>query len=413
MAGFDLVSMAPAVKTRYTPDFVKSMVYPRKPLFAALKKMTDMGGTPWRQPVVYEDPQATSPVFATAQAQASAANTQVVAFDVTRVRKYQVAQVDGESILATKGDKNAFFELLTNAMDRSLAALGRKAAYELYRSGFGDLGQVQNSSFATAAMQLGNSTDGVRPDQVVMFAKGQKVQFAGTINAASYRAGGPLTVTNVDRNTGIVTLSANLNSITGIAQNDFIFLDGERTSANMSSLAGLEAWVPAVAPTSTLFFNVDRTQDSRLGGLRFPGAGNPIDEVITDAAALAGREGAQLDFGVINPVQFGNLVKALGTKVQYVDMKAGTANVGFRGISLHTPAGTIELYPDQDCPSNRIFLLQLNTWMLGSLGELPRILDWDDKEILRVSNADAVEARFGYYGNLICKAPGWNVNVQI
>ena len=34
-------------------------------------------------------------------------------------------------------------------------------------------------------------------------------------------------------------------------------------------------------------------------------------------------------------------------------------------------------------------------------------------EGLRVGNADALEIRIGYYGNLICSAPGWNCTVSL
>jgi hypothetical protein len=403
----DLTTIAADVKTRYSPTFIDSMVYPRKPLFAALKKMKDMGGSPFRQPVVYENPQAVSADFATSQTQSASTSSKVVAFDVTRVKRYGTARIDGETIEATKGDQNAFFAALSSEIDRTMKAVGRRIAADVYRSGFGDIGRVSNSSFATPALTLTLASD------IANFAKDMIVVTSATQNGTP--KAGTLTVTGVDRNTGIVTMTANLSTgIATIAQNDFIFPQGDRdSSGNKLCIAGLEAWIPTVAPTSTLFFNVDRTSDSRLGGLRYDGTAQPIEEAIIDGAALAGREGAQLDMGFMNPVTFGNLVKALGTKVQYVDMVAGDAKVGFRGIRLYTPAGTVDFYPDQDCPSNRIYMLQMNTWMLGSLGDVPRIIGWDDNQVLRVSNADAVECRTGCYANLICKAPGWNINVQV
>lgn len=34
-------------------------------------------------------------------------------------------------------------------------------------------------------------------------------------------------------------------------------------------------------------------------------------------------------------------------------------------------------------------------------------------EGLRVGNADALEIRIAYYGNLICSAPGWNMQIAL
>jgi hypothetical protein len=57
----------------------------------------------------------------------------------------------------------------------------------------------------------------------------------------------------------------------------------------------------------------------------------------------------------------------------------------------------------------------MSTWKLRSLGKIPHILTYgmEGLEGLRVGNADALEVRIGYYGNLICSAPGFNAVVQL
>jgi len=409
---FDTTTLADDLKNRFTPDFIESMVYPRKPLFAALKKMKEMTGDKWLQPVVFDDLQATSADLATAQTQSIAAGPGLDRFEVTRIKKYSVARVDNETILATKGDQGAFFQALTKAIDQSMSAQARRLNWEMYKEGWGDVGQVQNSSFATTTLTLTNASD------VVRFSKGQILVASTSQNAAVLKAG-TLTVAGVNRAAGTVTMTGNLSAgIATIAQNDWLFLQGDRQDSATPTrvcLAGIEAWCPATAPSATAFFAVDRTQDSRLGGLRYDGTGQPIEEALIDAASLAGREGAQLDFGVLNPVTYGQLIKSLGSKVQYVRMEQGSneAKVGFEGIRLYTPAGQVDFFQDQDCPSNRAWMLQLNTWLFGSMGDVPRIINTDGLEVLRGSNYDGVELRVGYYGNAICKAPGWNINVQI
>jgi hypothetical protein len=58
-------------------------------------------------------------------------------------------------------------------------------------------------------------------------------------------------------------------------------------------------------------------------------------------------------------------------------------------------------------------MLQLDVWKLYSLGKCPRILDSDGLKMLRESSADAVQVRVGYYAQVGCRAPGWNVNVLL
>ena len=110
--------------------------------------------------------------------------------------------------------------------------------------------------------------------------------------------------------------------------------------------------------------------------------------------------------------KFAELEKALGSKVQYVDLKA-TVDIGFRGITINGPRGPISVIADQNCPTDVAYMLQLDCWKLYSLGKAPRILDMDGLKMLRESNADAVEIRIGYYAQMGCKAPGYNARIAL
>jgi hypothetical protein len=92
--------------------------------------------------------------------------------------------------------------------------------------------------------------------------------------------------------------------------------------------------------------------------------------------------------------KYADLEKSLGSKLQYVDIKVN-ADVGFRGISLNSPRGVMKIIPDQNCPADKAFMLQLDTWKLNSLGKAPKILNLDGLKMLREDQADAVELRVG------------------
>jgi hypothetical protein len=110
--------------------------------------------------------------------------------------------------------------------------------------------------------------------------------------------------------------------------------------------------------------------------------------------------------------KFSDLVNSLGSKVQFIDVK--TAGVGFQGLKLYGPAGELKVIPDRNCPSNRAFILQLDTWKLISLGPVPQILDYDGSGMwVRQASDDGVEIRAGAYLNLACSNPYANVNVQL
>lgn len=117
----------------------------------------------------------------------------------------------------------------------------------------------------------------------------------------------------------------------------------------------------------------------------------------------------------MNFQSYASLEKALGAKVQYVEVKHEEADIAFAGIRINAPYGPITVIPDRSVPTKTAYLLQLDTWKLRSLGKVPHILTYglEGLEGLRVGTADALEIRIGYYGNLICNAPGWNCVVQL
>ena len=89
----------------------------------------------------------------------------------------------------------------------------------------------------------------------------------------------------------------------------------------------------------------------------------------------------------MNPMRYVDLVKALGSKVQYVDVQA-SENVGFRGITIQGPMGAIKVLADPTIPTDRCYGLTTSSWELKSLGDLIRPLNSDGLEMLRMSTRD-------------------------
>ena len=80
---------------------------------------------------------------------------------------------------------------------------------------------------------------------------------------------------------------------------------------------------------------------------------------------------------------------------------------------IHGPRGPIKVIPDQNCPKDVAYMLDMSVWKLYSLGKAPKILDSDGLRFLRESSADAVEVRVGYYAQLGCRGPGYNVRIAL
>jgi len=397
----DLTSFAAALKQHYTSDRVENMVYEDNPFLAMVPKFEGFGGKNLPIPIIHGNPQGRSANFATAQANKT--NSRLKDFVLTRDRDYSLASIDNETMEASKGNANAFLEAATVEIDGAIQSATRSLAIALYGTGSGSLGQVTTGSTSTSFFLKVT-------EDVTNFEVDQELQFS-TANGGGAVKSGTITVTGVDRDSGEVTTDAAtaIDGGTGTGTDDFIFQEGDYDA----KIKGLRAWLPDTAPSATPFFGVDRTADvTRLGGIRFDGSSSPIEEALIDAASRVAREGGRPDHCFMSYTKWSDLEKALGSKVQYVDTKVN-AEIGFRGILINGPRGPIRVIPDQNCPNDRAFMLQMNTWKLYSLGKAPKILDSDGMKFLRDSNADSVEVRVGYYAQLGSRAPGWNANIQL
>lgn len=410
--GLDLTTFNAALKEYYSQDRVENLVYKKNPFLALVPKQPKFPGKNLPVPLIYGNPQGVNSQFTTAQTRAGSTNTKVGQFTLTRVKKYGIAVIDGETLKASQDDEGAFIEAATTEIDGVINATTRRVAVDLMRAGWGKVGVLANSSFATTVATL------VTAEDAVNFEIGQQIEFAASESASTLRAAGPLTVTAVDRSAGTVTFSANLNTVTAIAQNDVMFISGDRENSATPTrrcVAGLQAWLPQTAPSSgESFFGLDRSVDpTRLAGQRLSAVGVPLEESLVEGSVLIGREGGKATHAFMSYKGWSQLQKALGTKVMY-DMVSSSsrADIAFKSIVLNGPDGEIRVIADQNCPGDTIFLLQLDSWKLASIGPVISTIDDDGQDILRVYNADQVESRNGFYGNLFCQAPGFNCTIK-
>lgn len=400
MASLDTTAYAAALKVHYTGDRMENMVYKDNPLLALIPKYEKFGGANLPIPIIYGNPQGRSAVFATAQANKVA--SKLKSFTLTRNHDYSLASIDNETLLASQGDANAFMEATTVEIDGAINSAARSLAVAMYRDGTGTIGQI-NSTVSGTTLTLSNAND------ITNFEVGMVIQLSSDGTAGNLRGSGAVaTINSVDRVAGSMVLSANLTTFTGITAGDYINVQGDIGA----KVSGLSAWLPS-SVTSTAFFGVDRTADRvRLGGNYYDGSAAPIEEALIQGAVQAAREGGSPDYCFMNYSNYANLEKALGTKVQYVDVKA-SAEIGFRGIQINGPKKPIKVIPDQNCPSTDAFMLQLDMWKLYSLGKAPMILDSDGNKFLRESSSDGVEVRVGYYAQVGCRAPGFSTRIKL
>jgi hypothetical protein len=411
----DLASYEAGLKYHYSSEHCENLSYYDNPLYALMPKDEQFGGKAEPLPIIYGNPQGRSGTFSRAQANSRRTSTKIEDFLLTRAKDHSVFSIDNETLKASEKDADAFMEASTTEMDGAIQALSNSIASKMYRDGWGEIGTI--GSFSTTTITLAD------PEDIVGFEVGMELVPAAAAGAGNIRAlgssGNGLYVTGVNRRAGILTFAFNVNDATNgvptIANADYIFVRGDRQEAGSPSrlvLTGLEGWLPYGGASSTQFFGVDRTVDSRLSGQWLDGTDAPIEEVLNEAIGLVGREGGRLDHFFMPYGKWTDLENSMGSKVQYVDLMAN-GTIGFRGIQVNGPKGPVKCIADRNCQSNRIWGLQLGVWKLKSLGKAVEVFDTDGMQLLRQSDEDGVEGRIHFYGNVGCRAPGWNINIAV
>lgn len=414
------------LKELYSDDswVMKDLVFAGNPALALLPKdesADGMGGKSFPVPLIYGNPQGRSATFSNAQNNQTAPS--LGEFFVTTISNYQLVTIDNRFMEATRSNLGAFMDGATLNVNGGINNITNDLAHDLFNDGSGSRGTygLGNGSITAGVITLDSQ------QQSVQFEFGQTlVSYSVSGTTATQSTGANLGyVIAVDYDLGTVTVSATQGGSAGTptnwstafpylaVQGDVNFASGGLGSSLMLKLAGFGAWIPSSAPASNdSFFGQNRSASpSRLAGNRFNGANETIEEALIDAMALVSQVRSTAgypDYAFLNFQSYAALIKELGSRVQYVNVKHDEIDVSFEGIQVIGPYGTVTVLPDRNCPAQTCYLICMKTWKLRTLGRAPKILiygSYDSNQGLRVGTADAVEIRIGYYGNLTCNGP--------
>jgi hypothetical protein len=329
-----------------------------------------------------------------------------------------MASIANEALMASRDDKGAFLKAAKYEIDNALLALTRSIAQQVYRSGTGTVGQISasatiNSSSTAVAM--------INPEQIVNLEVGMSLAFSATDGGAA--RSGTAYVVVIDRAAGTFLCSGTVNGapaslaslVSGVAVSDYIYQNAGDVNL---AITGLSGWLAGsdIANSGDSFFGINRAADKvRLGGIKYDGSSQTVEEAIIDAAGVIAREGGRPDMLFISFKDFRNLVKAVGSRQIYTDVNVDEAKVriGFTALVLNTAVGAVKVVPDLNCPVGVAFLLQMDTWKLKSLGEAVNLFDGDGLMMIRDASSDALNIRCFSYAQVSCRAPGFNARILL
>lgn len=361
------------LKEYWTPARLDENILTNHPLMAMMSKDTEAGGEKLIVPIDLDDGADGGPDFATAQERAQNTSSKKRQFVFDYVEDFQMAQVENKIIRLTRKTPQLALEKAVKESKRAMRILSRRNARSLYRSGWGDLGVIADTTVTTGdIIRLTNISDARN------FQIGQLLQFSASLNSDALRdSGDTLEVKAIDVDTGYIQVTAaNMGTtVTGIQAGDVIFLAGAREdSATPTPLMihGVGAFVPLDPPGgSDSFGGVNRSVwPNRLAGLRYDARNKPLDQAIIKALVHANTNEAYPEKLFLASDVYGDFLQMMEGRHEKIQEKVG--KIGFNGIEIQTGYGSngVKVFPDGDCPSGLGYALEMDAWKIHSAGEL-------------------------------------------
>lgn len=328
------------------------------------------------------------------------------AFEVDITNHYAGAGVTGRSIAKAKGNKAAFVNAVESTVESALYAMGRKNSQMLYGNGNGKAGTLQADPGVLANLVLT-----VLSREARNFEVGQRVSIATSAGVA--RANTLTTITNIDRQASATTATLTVSPAVDAAciAGDIVVRAGDLNLA----MYGLETWIPTDrSGLATPFAGVDRSVDAeRLAGVSadLSAIPSPLDQLVR-ALRLTADAGCMSSHIMCSPTFFEEISNTLSVrdKAERMIVKSFDGVHGYSALKVvGGGSGEVAVVMDPDCPDNRIYVLELDTWELAYAGDgFPFIDERDGNKWLRSATSDGMDLRIVQYAQLLCKAPGRN-----
>lgn len=406
----DLTTSAAILKKLYPEGKPPVELYGNNPTYDVIGKMTDFEGANMNVAIITEATNGASAQFTNAQTniQASTYN----AFTLTRVEDFAVARVTGQAMRAAKSNRGAMVNLWQQEIDNTMYTAMRSLAISMFGTGSGARAQIASTAtVGSATIELRNPFDVTNLQLKMTVGAISSDAISGTVRSGSALISGisrSLDAASVTTTSGGGVWST---AITSLSANDFLIRDGDGPASSTVArvMVGFRGYVDG---GTTTLFGLDRSSDPvRLSGQTYNATGVPIQEALIEAGTRVFVQGGKPTLIVVNPLQWAALAKSLDAKAVYDKVAGAEGDISYDAIVLRGLQGKVKVLADINCPVYKGFVLTESSWKLASLGPAPQILDFDSNDFLRVSNADAYEVRIGSYCNMLCNAPGWNLQI--
>lgn len=305
--------------------------------------------------------------------------------------------------------------------DSLIDSFGERMSTYIFSEPGKSIGTYNGNTVSSGVLTLlGTAAEG----QILNFNKGQGLQVSSEDGSSTAHvllgSGAKAYVIAVDYDGLTVTLSGTKGGAAGVGLNAafttadtslFLFNAGDfqGTASPTFIIDSFADWIPSTAPTG-VFKGLDRTGDSRMGGVRLTAAqatGLSTEERIKKLVTkingpFGGGKGEKVV--VMESVQWQKLASVLETRGQR-PLDGKTANCGYQYLQINTGRGVCKVISDPMCRPDVFWAFEMDKWTLRTLDGFPKIVNGDGFQMLRKSDSNTYQFRIAAYAQLTTPYP--------
>ncbi len=414
---FTNASYSAFVKKRFPQREIENLVAFDKPFLGSLTRKDDLDGNGTYVPVETDGPTGygaqlggTSGLVTTTST-ARITGSRGFAWQIQPAYGVGMLKIDGVTMLAMRNNEGAFFRAREREIKNMLEQLGQNLEMLCWKAGNPSLGTVKTDPVTAASVVM-------NAGQAINFHEGDEINWyadtSGIPDYSTVRSGGADIVLSVDYDTDTVTFTAALDTAIAagdhaVRATDALYVTG--ASGAQQQFMGVPAWITTSLPSSTTFFGVDRSLQSKQKASGHAQAWlGSIEETVKKLDANVRRFNQRSRTLWLSYANFNRLDLELGAKGYRMEGEAG--KFGRPSLMMSSPGGSIEVKAGPYVPEGFGYLLDPTTWEMHTLGSVPHIVEDDGNVALRVQNLgaaggieDAVELRFRWLAQLVCTKP--------
>lgn len=419
------MSVYKLIRSLWPKKAIAEQIYKGSPFLGLVKKDTNFGEKIRYVSVGTGAPQGIATNYGTAKANKTPGTADE--FQVQTTPYYGAFSIAGDLFRRYKYTGNT--GLLVDPMGRDSKLLMRQMKNDLssfvHGNGGGALGRIKSTS--TLASQTITLDAGADRRRIV---KGMTLVASTADGTSGSLLTGTVTVASVGGTPTAPTVTINeatwSGAISGLTTTSYLFREGAVGSGAGGGgvLYGLDAWCPSHSGSPGTFLSVNRNNapDQLAGNCLVATTKSPRQRIMeaSQIQADTGAADGKLVY-LLSTRNWLNLYNELASANALVMTKSpsspmGSMSVGvdYDSIRIVGAGGPIDIVADPWAPDNVERLLNMDSWVLSSTGEL---LHWDDDATpdnpMLEDSADAREVRAVGDMALECWNPWANVRVSV